>query len=641
MGEEDAVTEPSVAVENGATLPEKTGKAGNGKKEDEKDGVKEMEEDINEGARVEAHRMDIDAEEVKESDEKKDEDGEEVKETKEEDEKEEKESKEEEDEKTEEQLKSEAVEEDLKPKQDEENGDETEKIAELKEENEKPQDVKKKKGSRKKRGKPEGAGEKVADKKKPVKEKEQKELKTPVASVIERPVRERKSVERLVAVIDKDSVREFYIEKGRGTALKDIPNVAYKLSKRKTDDTFKLLHTILFGRRGKALQVKNNISRFSGYVWHENEEKQKLKIKEKFDKCVKEKLLDFCDVLDIPITKTTAKKEDIVIKLIDFLVAPYATTTELLAEKDQSSKKRKRVSKGSSPVSGSTPSKRSTKSQKGIESTSKVEEEKITSETEDESEEDEQEEEKNVNGVPEISEDEMPEHAESEEKEDESESESDEDRGKNKHSSKKSSSKKESTEKAKTKKNTTPKKSSPPPKRTPSKSSSNRSKVEIDNDTTPKTFSRKKKTDIVVQEKSSTPKKSASKEKPVEKKDSADSGKKVSSVLRVPHSFLMQGKKIVKGKEKTKEDKLRPSDDELRNAICEILKEVDFNTATFTDILKQLAKRFDTDLTPRKSSIKLMIQEELTKLADEGDDEEDEGEADNEEKQPSGKRVKV
>lgn len=40
----------------------------------------------------------------------------------------------------------------------------------------------------------------------------------------------------------------------------------------------------------------------------------------------------------------------------------------------------------------------------------------------------------------------------------------------------------------------------------------------------------------------------------------------------------MQGKKVLQGKEKPKEEKLRPSDDELRNAICEILKEVDFNT---------------------------------------------------------------
>lgn len=38
------------------------------------------------------------------------------------------------------------------------------------------------------------------------------------------------------------------------------------------------------------------------------QEKQKGKIKEKFDKCVKEKLVDFCDVLNIPINKAVVKK---------------------------------------------------------------------------------------------------------------------------------------------------------------------------------------------------------------------------------------------------------------------------------------------------------------------------------------------
>ena len=33
-----------------------------------------------------------------------------------------------------------------------------------------------------------------------------------------------------------------------------------------------------------------------------------MKVKEKFDKFVKEKLLEFCDVLDISIAKSTTKK---------------------------------------------------------------------------------------------------------------------------------------------------------------------------------------------------------------------------------------------------------------------------------------------------------------------------------------------
>lgn len=38
------------------------------------------------------------------------------------------------------------------------------------------------------------------------------------------------------------------------------------------------------------------------------QEKQRSKVKEKFDKCNKEKLLEFCDVLDIPTSKTTRRK---------------------------------------------------------------------------------------------------------------------------------------------------------------------------------------------------------------------------------------------------------------------------------------------------------------------------------------------
>lgn len=38
------------------------------------------------------------------------------------------------------------------------------------------------------------------------------------------------------------------------------------------------------------------------------QEKQRSKVKEKLEKCVKEKLVDFCDVLNIPINKASVKK---------------------------------------------------------------------------------------------------------------------------------------------------------------------------------------------------------------------------------------------------------------------------------------------------------------------------------------------
>ncbi|KAL9346272.1 hypothetical protein Peur_061125 [Populus x canadensis] len=604
MGEEEKGTKVPEVTANGTSAPAKENSNDvMTEKTEENDGIKEMEEDKNDSEKVEIARMDEDPKVTEERESKDKEDGLE-------------------------EGRIEAMEEEIKPKVDEEMEG---KEKEAKEEVEEKVDVSKEKeeaeekdgGSKEKeekleevdgerskqRGKRKSDGRK-AEMKKVIEEKKEPEPRTPT---FDRPQRERKSVERLVATVDKDAVKEFQIEKGRGIPLKDIPNVAFKLSRRKADDTFKLLHTILFGRRGKALQIKSDISRFSGFVWHQNEGKEKSKVKEKFEKCNKEKLLEFCDVLDIPITKVTAKKEDVVTKLLDFLVVPHATTSDLLAEieKEKVSKKRKRVAKSS--TSGSTPSKRSAKSRRKAADNSKRRDEKSTSDTEDESEEekaeeDEEEEEQeqenveeqNENGALEKSDAEISEHSESEEK-NESVEESEENSGKCKKRSATSLRKKAPYGKAKTRISVSHK-SSPSVKRTPKKSSSKHILSDEDSDASPK-VSPMKKTEKVSKEKHLPSKKSTSKEN--------------------------TGKQVGKGKEKAKvkENKLMPSDDELRDAICEILKEVDFDTATFTDILKLLARRFDTDLTTRKSSIKLVIQAELTKLADEGDDEDGEGEA--------------
>lgn len=38
------------------------------------------------------------------------------------------------------------------------------------------------------------------------------------------------------------------------------------------------------------------------------QDKEKLKFKEKLDRCVKDKLFDFCDMFDIHVAKATTKK---------------------------------------------------------------------------------------------------------------------------------------------------------------------------------------------------------------------------------------------------------------------------------------------------------------------------------------------
>ena len=47
------------------------------------------------------------------------------------------------------------------------------------------------------------------------------------------------------------------------------------------------------------------------------------------------------------------------------------------------------------------------------------------------------------------------------------------------------------------------------------------------------------------------------------------------------------------------------------------------------------------DLSPRKASIKIMIQEELTKLADEADGEDEEEDAEKDEARPTGQEVET
>eukprot|EP00268_Persea_americana_P029655 TRINITY_DN2867_c0_g2_i1.p1 TRINITY_DN2867_c0_g2~~TRINITY_DN2867_c0_g2_i1.p1 ORF type:complete len:712 (+),score=291.46 TRINITY_DN2867_c0_g2_i1:224-2359(+) len=449
------------------------------------------------------------------------------------------------------------------------------------------------------------------DAKKDVDEKKPKELSTPVASSLDRPVRERKSVERLVVAIENEPVKELVILKGRGTPLKDIPNVAYKLSKKKSDDTVKLLHAIIYGRRGKASQIKSNISQFSGFVWNENEEKQQAKIKERLDKHVKNKLIEFCDVLDIPVARATARKEDLVSKMLDFLMAPHATTDLLLAEKDQPSKSNKRkrtVNIGASKKSGITSAKRSPRKRRKIGDTPKPKE-KSASDTEDDDEQEEGV--KNENGIPDADVDEPSEHSESEK--DEDEQDNDESR-KIKHGFNSSWGK--SVEDVSVKKVRTPKKISlATPAKSVQKTYSRQSKSKPDDtsDTSPRVFSRKKKNEDTLKKKPSTSSKSTPKAK--------------------------AGKKVAKEKDKPKKKESGPSEEELRKTICEILKAVDFNTATFTDILKQLTSHFNADLAPRKSAIKLMIHDELTKLADEAEDDEDEESDDEKEEdsRPAGK----
>ncbi|XP_062211758.1 DEK domain-containing chromatin-associated protein 4-like [Phragmites australis] len=399
-------------------------------------------------------------------------------------------------------------------------------------------------------------------------------LSTPNPYATDRPQRERKTVERLVEVIEKEPNKDFVVEKGRGTPLKDIPSVAHRISRKKPAD-LKFLHNILFGRKGKTLDFKGHILQFSGFVWHESDEKQRAKAKEKLDKCVKDMLLDICWLLAIPVPKANIRKEDIVSKLLDFIAEPHGVADSGLSD-DQGSNSRKRKRGGGS--TNKTPESTPNKSRKkfGDDTTSgKRQKKALKYDTDEDEDEDESM------------------KSDSEENKDEAadEQEDDYDSGKEK-ASKKSSEVKESSGKKKT--DTGSGNKTGPPRtisKSPLKKSSSKiSKEEESPEDSTKVFSRKRK--------------------PTPKGEKETKEKKPS------------GKKVTKGKGGSAEADL-PSKDELRKTITGILKKVDFNTATFSDILKKLDNHYKMDLTPKKESIKVMIQDELTKLSEEADEDED------------------
>lgn len=135
------------------------------------------------------------------------------------------------------------------------------------EESDDEEEAEESKGSSK-RGRKDSAKKREGSSKKVKTDSSPKEPVTP----IERPTRERKTVERYTESMSRlSATKPFSIEKGPGTLLKDIPNVAYKLSKRKADDNLQSLHNILFGKRAKMNTLKKNIGMFSGFVWADDE----------------------------------------------------------------------------------------------------------------------------------------------------------------------------------------------------------------------------------------------------------------------------------------------------------------------------------------------------------------------------------
>ncbi|KAG0540804.1 hypothetical protein BDA96_03G441100 [Sorghum bicolor] len=457
------------------------------------------------------------------------------------------------------------------------------------EEKEKEEEATPQKQPEKKRGGRRKKGEAAAA------EKKTPPSKKSAGPTVERPSRERKTVERYAELAPRatPAKKSPAIVQGSGTKLKDIPNVSFKLSKRKVDENLQSLHTVLYGRKSNNHFLKRNISQFSGFVWTDNQEKQRNKIKEKLEKFNKEKLLDFCEVLDINV-KVTTKKEEVSAKLLEFLESPCVTRDVVLTDKKKG-KKRGRKSKATSE--GASAEKKRKRVQKqaaedGKENDDVDDADPAGSEDASTGEEADGDSEANDHAV--------------------SDDEPDEPPAKKKSTDAKQV-KKETGSDAK-EKDTPGKKSSTKPAKgasKPSQNSKNEPEAEVK-----KVGKRAKSSKESVVSPDSKSNKKVSKSK-------KDDGKETQNNKAARSSNKNKGKGKGGAAAGT-----APTTEQLHAVVSSILKEVDFNTATLADILRQLGTHFEMDLMDRKAEVKRIIEEVINSMSDDEGEEDSEDEAD-------------
>ncbi|KAH8967538.1 hypothetical protein BDL97_03G082300 [Sphagnum fallax] len=491
-----------------------------------------------------------------------------------------------------------------------------------------------------------------------VKRKRQKKEIFP--SYIDRPTRERKSIERFIASsVEKESSKDFQIKQGEGTPFKDIPNVAYKLSKiSKNDEILSMLHSLLFHKRAKAAVLKQHILQFSGYVWTENQEKERSRVKEKLERYTKEGLVLLIDVLDLHLPRT-GKKEELVGKVLEFLEKPHKTTDVLLEEKEQEKQlknARKRSSGkgtlGRSPKKHKVDGESSTKRGRRKPAEESDLGESAKSEDDDALEEEEETEKK---------------HFTFKDEDHEEDSDSDTEEEKKKKSAKKlsrPSSKKDSKPETEVSSDYKEKERSEaeemPPKKsmtkTPAKLSTPESSPKASSKPVEKVYSKnarkqnkqketeKEKEKVKEKEKQKEERKEKEKEKGNKVKEKkgkelpklgrgrpkksdvilgkSDGVSSKSTISAAEDNDPAQREKSYMVKEsKPRKSKNVPSDEQLQSEIRALLIDADFSKVTFTDVITQLEGKFGVSLTEHKTHVKKLIKEEISKLADKEDDE--------------------
>ena len=138
---------------------------------------------------------------------------------------------------------------------------------------------------------------------------------------------------------------------------KGVPSAKPAGSESESDDAIKLLHMVMYGRRGKVLEMKNRVLEFSGFVY-EDKKKDRAKLEDKLNKPKMSELKEICRVLDLHVAGT---KAEIIERILDFLEKPVDSGKRVPVAK---SKKRSRSTSSKSPgKKGQKAKKKKTKSE--------------------------------------------------------------------------------------------------------------------------------------------------------------------------------------------------------------------------------------------------------------------------------------
>ncbi|XP_051871488.1 protein DEK [Pristis pectinata] len=194
----------------------------------------------------------------------------------------------------------------------------------------------------KKRNKPDKSSTKIEEEKLESEEEEEERVGLLERSPIVEGKREKKKVERLTLQVTPSAKETFSIPEGRGTRLGEIERIQYFMGKTKAED-LKTLHKILYNRPGSLPTLKKNIRLFTGFSFESGSDQHKKK-EEVLKKNPISVLKVICTVLDL---ERKGTKDEIVSKILNFLMRPKASGKSLPKPKKKRQKGGKKESSGS------------------------------------------------------------------------------------------------------------------------------------------------------------------------------------------------------------------------------------------------------------------------------------------------------